>query len=84
MAQYEINIDYNDEPYETNQTLEQLIARNLPAGASLVSINANEHQPNDVTLIVAADENDAKTISDLAFYAGYDDSDELNEYARVN
>lgn len=83
MAQYEINIDYNDEPYETNQTLEQLIARDLPTGVSLVAINANEHG-NDVTLIVVADENDAKTISELAYYAGHTDSDDLNEYARVS
>lgn len=83
MAQYEFNIDYNDEPYETNQTLEQLIARDLPLGVTLIELDANEHG-NDATLVVAADENDAKTISELAYYAGHTSSDDLNEYARIS
>jgi hypothetical protein len=76
MAQYSISIDYNDEPYETGLTLDELIALYLPAGVSFVRYAwRNPHQPNDVTIIVSA--NDDANLDELCDYAGVNDPDEL-------
>jgi hypothetical protein len=76
MAQYSISIDYNDEPDETGLTLDELIALYLPAGVSFVRYAwRNPHQPNDVTIIVNA--NDETDLNELCDYAGVNDPDEL-------
>jgi hypothetical protein len=75
MTQYEINIDYHDEPFETDMTLDEIINRDLPAGVTFVRYEwVNPHKPTDVRIIVTATD---ESLAELAEFAGCDTDDLL-------